>query len=61
MAAERGDLRYFGIRHEGAAAFAATAYGKLPGLAVSEDGGRSWEAVGPEDEASAWTEKILQL
>ncbi|MFK8025092.1 MAG: thiamine pyrophosphate-binding protein [Ilumatobacter sp.] len=25
----RGDLRYFGIRHEGAAAFAATAYGKL--------------------------------
>ncbi len=28
---ERGDLRYFGIRHEGAAAFAATAYGKLTG------------------------------
>ena len=27
----RGDLRYFGIRHEGAAAFAATAYGKLTG------------------------------
>ena len=30
-AEERGDLRYFGIRHEGAAAFAATAYGKLTG------------------------------
>ncbi|MDH3683988.1 MAG: thiamine pyrophosphate-binding protein [Acidimicrobiia bacterium] len=27
----RGDLRYFGVRHEGAAAFAATAYGKLTG------------------------------
>ncbi len=31
LAEERGDLRYFGIRHEGAAAFAATAYGKLTG------------------------------
>ena len=30
-AEERGDLRYFGIRHEGAAAFAATSYGKLTG------------------------------
>ncbi len=30
-AEERGDLRYFGIRHEGAASFAATAYGKLTG------------------------------
>lgn len=30
-AEERGDLRYFGIRHEGAAAFAAGAYGKLTG------------------------------
>ncbi len=27
----RGELRFFGIRHEGAAAFAATAYGKLTG------------------------------
>jgi thiamine pyrophosphate-dependent acetolactate synthase large subunit-like protein/nitrite reductase/ring-hydroxylating ferredoxin subunit len=27
----RGELRYFGIRHEGAAAFAASAYGKLTG------------------------------
>ncbi|MEX2653543.1 MAG: thiamine pyrophosphate-dependent enzyme [Acidimicrobiia bacterium] len=27
----RGDLRYFGIRHEGAASFAASAYGKLTG------------------------------
>jgi thiamine pyrophosphate-dependent acetolactate synthase large subunit-like protein/nitrite reductase/ring-hydroxylating ferredoxin subunit len=27
----RGRLRYFGIRHEGAAAFAASAYGKLTG------------------------------
>jgi len=27
----RGDLRYVGIRHEGAAAFAASAYGKLTG------------------------------
>jgi thiamine pyrophosphate-dependent acetolactate synthase large subunit-like protein/nitrite reductase/ring-hydroxylating ferredoxin subunit len=27
----RGDLRYFGVRHEGAAAFAATAFGKLTG------------------------------
>jgi thiamine pyrophosphate-dependent acetolactate synthase large subunit-like protein/nitrite reductase/ring-hydroxylating ferredoxin subunit len=31
VAEERGDLRYFGIRHEGAASFAATAYGKLTG------------------------------
>ena len=30
-AEERGDLRYFGIRHEGAAAFAASAHGKLTG------------------------------
>ncbi len=28
---ELGDLRYFAIRHEGAAAFAASAYGKLTG------------------------------
>ncbi|MEM7141229.1 MAG: thiamine pyrophosphate-binding protein [Actinomycetota bacterium] len=35
VAEERGDLRYIGIRHEGAASFAATAYGKLTGeLAV---------------------------
>ena len=27
----RGDLAYFGVRHEGAAAFAASAYGKLTG------------------------------
>jgi pyruvate oxidase len=31
VAEERGDLRYFGIRHEGAASFAASAYGKLTG------------------------------
>ncbi|MGH8923938.1 MAG: thiamine pyrophosphate-dependent enzyme [Acidimicrobiia bacterium] len=31
VAEERGDLRYFGIRHEGAASFAAGAYGKLTG------------------------------
>ena len=31
MAEERGDLTFIGIRHEGAAAFAATAYGKLTG------------------------------
>ena len=31
VAEQRGDLRYFGIRHEGAAAFAAAAYGKLTG------------------------------
>ncbi len=30
-AEHRGDLRYFGIRHEGAASFAAGAYGKLTG------------------------------
>jgi pyruvate oxidase len=30
-AEERGDLTYVGIRHEGAAAFAASAYGKLTG------------------------------
>ena len=29
VAEARGDLRFFGIRHEGAAAFAASAYGKL--------------------------------
>ncbi len=29
VAEERGDLRFFGIRHEGAASFAAGAYGKL--------------------------------
>ena len=28
---EKGALRYFGIRHEGAASFAASAYGKLTG------------------------------
>ena len=28
---QRGELRYVGIRHEGAAAFAASAYGKLTG------------------------------
>lgn len=27
--AERGEMTFFGIRHEGAAAFAASAYGKL--------------------------------
>ncbi len=31
VAETRGDLRYFGIRHEGAASFAAGAYGKLTG------------------------------
>ncbi|MFQ5556689.1 MAG: thiamine pyrophosphate-dependent enzyme, partial [Acidimicrobiales bacterium] len=31
VAEERGDLTYVGVRHEGAAAFAATAYGKLTG------------------------------
>jgi nitrite reductase/ring-hydroxylating ferredoxin subunit len=30
-AEERGELRYVGIRHEGAAAFAVSAYGKLTG------------------------------
>ena len=30
-AEQRGDLEYIGIRHEGAAAFAASAYGKLTG------------------------------
>jgi pyruvate oxidase len=30
-AEQRGDLRFFGIRHEGAASFAASAYGKLTG------------------------------
>jgi thiamine pyrophosphate-dependent acetolactate synthase large subunit-like protein/nitrite reductase/ring-hydroxylating ferredoxin subunit len=29
--AQAGNLRYFGIRHEGAASFAASAYGKLTG------------------------------
>ncbi len=28
---KRGDLQYFGVRHEGAASFAASAYGKLTG------------------------------
>jgi pyruvate oxidase len=31
VAEERGDLSYIGIRHEGAASFAATAFGKLTG------------------------------
>jgi thiamine pyrophosphate-dependent acetolactate synthase large subunit-like protein/nitrite reductase/ring-hydroxylating ferredoxin subunit len=31
LAEEEGRLRFFGVRHEGAAAFAATAYGKLTG------------------------------
>ncbi|MEQ8717346.1 MAG: thiamine pyrophosphate-binding protein [Acidimicrobiales bacterium] len=31
LAEQEGRLRYIGIRHEGAAAFAATAYGKLTG------------------------------
>ncbi len=30
-AEQRGDLKYIGIRHEGAASFAASAYGKLTG------------------------------
>src|SRR6185437_12199020 len=30
-AEQRGELTYVGIRHEGAAAFAASAYGKLAG------------------------------
>jgi thiamine pyrophosphate-dependent acetolactate synthase large subunit-like protein/nitrite reductase/ring-hydroxylating ferredoxin subunit len=33
-AEQRGQLRYIGIRHEGAAAFAASAYGKLTGRAA---------------------------
>ncbi|MBT8240064.1 MAG: Rieske 2Fe-2S domain-containing protein, partial [Acidimicrobiia bacterium] len=33
-AEQRGDLTYIGIRHEGAAAFAATAFGKLTGRAA---------------------------
>ena len=32
---ERGDLRFVAIRHEGAAAFAASAYGKLTGEAAA--------------------------
>ncbi len=31
QAQRRGDLQYFGVRHEGAAAFAASGYGKLTG------------------------------
>jgi pyruvate oxidase len=31
-AEERGDLTFIGVRHEGAAAFAATAFGKLTGI-----------------------------
>lgn len=31
QAEQRGQLAYFGVRHEGAAAFAASAYGKLTG------------------------------
>jgi pyruvate oxidase len=31
VAEERGDIAYIGIRHEGAASFAASAYGKLTG------------------------------
>ena len=31
LAEERGELRYIGIRHEGAAAFATSGYGKLTG------------------------------
>ncbi len=33
-AEERGDLTFIGVRHEGAAAFAATAFGKLTGRAA---------------------------
>ncbi len=35
LAEERGDLRYVAIRHEGAAAFAVSAYGKLTGQAAA--------------------------
>lgn len=35
VAEERGDLRYIAIRHEGAAAFAVSAYGKLTGEAAA--------------------------
>jgi pyruvate oxidase len=34
-AAERGDLTFIGVRHEGAAAFAASAFGKLTGRAAA--------------------------
>src|SRR4030095_4070935 len=34
-AEERGELRYVGIRHEGAAAVAASAYGELTGPAAA--------------------------
>ena len=34
-AEQRGDLHYVGIRHEGAAAFAVSAYGKLTGQAAA--------------------------
>ena len=33
---EKGNLRFFGIRHEGAASFAASAYGKLTGKPAVE-------------------------
>jgi thiamine pyrophosphate-dependent acetolactate synthase large subunit-like protein/nitrite reductase/ring-hydroxylating ferredoxin subunit len=35
LAEQRGDLRYVAIRHEGAAAFAVSAYGKLTGRAAA--------------------------
>lgn len=48
-AEERGDLTYIGIRHEGAASFAASAYGKLD-LARGETlacQGRQWHPGQP--------------
>jgi len=42
-AEERGQLRYVGIRHEGAAAFAASAFGKLTG----RPGGPALAIAGP--------------
>ncbi|MFH1571497.1 MAG: sialidase family protein [Gemmatimonadota bacterium] len=39
----------------------ATAYGMLPGVAVSEDEGRSWRPADPRDEAPTWAAKIVRL
>ncbi|MFH1567444.1 MAG: sialidase family protein [Gemmatimonadota bacterium] len=39
----------------------AVAYGKLPGVAVSADEGRTWQPADAGGEAGAWTSRILRL
>ncbi len=43
------------------AADSAAAYGTPPGIAVSDDDGRSWRAVTADDSAPSWASQTLRL